>query len=361
MPRKRLPPPALATKESALEYYRQGGYTVLRGAKLAGCSYPSFRWWLDEYGIPRDRSQRKAAARVANPDWQPEVEFPDRREFPENTDDIREKYLAWHDAVRQWDIQQDTATVRIDTDLPIGICQRGDWHIGNEHTDLRTFIAHERLILATPGLYSFENGDLQDGYIEGSKMTGVHEALQRPRTQRHFVWDALKRLRGRVLGLTKGQHDAWSVKTADFDPVEWVAHDYEIPYLGHGGLLTLEVGETTYTMHVRHKGKYNSIFNATHSIKQAWRFFEDSDIGVHADKHTPAVELVEWKGAVRLAMRPGSYKPSDDFSQSLGFMPARPIMPIVILWPNERRFEAHWCLEWGAEALTRIRRALSER
>ena len=360
MPRKRLPPPALATKESALEYYRQGGYTVLRGAKLAGCSYPTFRWWLDEYDIPRDRSQRKAAARVANPDWQPEVEFPDRAQFPTDTDEIREKVIEWQEQVQRWDLRQEKATVRIDTDLPIGICQRGDWHIGSEFTDYKTFFAHEALILATPGMFTFENGDLHDAYIEGSKMGGVHEALMRPRTQRHFVWDALKRLRGRVLGLTKGQHDGWSVKTADFDPVEWAAHDYEIPYLGHGGLLTLEVGEVKYTMHVRHRGRFNSAFNATHSIKQAWRFAEDSDIGVHADKHTPAIEFVEWKGACRLAMRPGAYKPTDDFSQGYGFMPSRPIMPVVILWPDRRHFEAHWSLEGGSEALTRIRRALSE-
>jgi len=307
-----------------------------------------------EHGVSWHTANRRLLASEAPP-----PEFPDRKQFPEDSADIRTALLEWQRQVRKWDSQQDTATVNIDTALPIGICERGDWHLGSEHTDYKTFYAHQDLIVATPGLYTFENGDLHDGYIEGSKMTGVHEALVRPRTQRHLVWDALKQLRGKVLGLTKGQHDAWSVKSADFDPTEWAAHDYEIPYLGHGGLLTLNIGETTYTMHVRHRGRFNSSYNATHSIKQIWRFSEDSDIGVHADKHTPAMEFVEWKGAVRLAMRPGAYKPTDDFSQGYGFYPSRPIMPVIILWPDRRHFEAHWTLEGGAEALTRIRNALS--
>ena len=355
----RQPPPALDSKEKCEALFLQGGRTVRGVGRLARCDRRTAAYWLDEYAIPREHSHRVSRDRVRNPDWTPEPIFPDRREFPDEKKPTRDAVIAWQEECRKWELQQDVATVEIDTELPIGICHRGDWHYGSERTDYKTFYAHQELIVATPGLYTFENGDLHDHYIQGSKMGGVHEALMRPRTQRHFVWDALKQLKGRVLGLTKGQHEAWAGAQADFDPVEWVAHDYEIPYLGHGGLIRLRVGKAWYTLHIRHKARFNSAYNPTHSIKQTWRFYQDSDIGVHADKHTPAVELVEWKGAVRVAIRPGSYKPADDFSEGIGFGQSRPIMPVTILYPNERRVDAHWGLEWGADALGRARQPMS--
>jgi len=328
--------------------------TVLGIAAHLHCSRNTVRRHLQAHGIEYEQRPLRAVDRQT-----PEPNFPDIKEFPGDAKQTWDEMIRWQKENRRWDISQQVATVEIPTELPVGIAIRGDWHLGNEQTDHERFLAHMDLIERTPGLYTIEAGDLIDGYIKPSMAEGQHEALARVRLQRHLVWDACERLKGRVLATASGQHDHWGVHQADFDPIEWVSADYRIPYLGHGGLLRLHAGKQEYTMHMRHKFRYESGTNRTHSIKQFWRFNGDSEIGCHADKHTPAIEHVLWKGEHRVAVRPGSYKPTDDFAESYGYPRAEPIMPVIILWPNEHRLSAEWTLEWGAEALGRWRAKLS--
>jgi len=321
------------------------GVSIRGAARMWGCSYYTARKRLLAGEIP--------PAIVEGAEG---PQFPDLKEFPKDTDGTWGKLIGFQAELRRWDIQQSAATVDLhNVDGPIGIAIRGDWHLGSESTDYETFKAHLDLIDTTPDLYTAELGDLIDGYVKPNMPTGHHEAMVRVRFQRHLVWDACKRLSGRVLCTVSGQHDHWGVHQADFDPVEWVSHDIEVPYLGHGGLLTLHVGEQTYTMHIRHKGRFRSSANITHGIKQHWRFVEDADIGCHADMHIPAIEHVHWKGEHRLAIRPGSYKPTDDYAQAGDFGTSPAVMPCLILWPDRKRMQAWWTLEEGAEYLRGLR------
>ncbi len=301
----RIPPPSLDTPEKTKAIFAEHP-TVKGVANAAGCDWHTARAWLDAYGIKRDHSQRKEDARLRNPDWHAKPNCPDLKDFPTDSGAMWDKLIDWQDEVNQWDVSQDEATVEIDTDLPIGIVFRADWHLGNENTDHKLFRQHCRCIADMPGLYDIEAGDLMDGFIKPTMPEGMHEALARPRMQRHLVWDTCNQLRGKVIAVVGGQHDHWGIHQADFDPVEWLGHDMRVPYLGHGGMVKLRVGKVWYSIHVRHLGRYNSVYNATHSIKQWWRFNGDSDVGCHADKHVPAMEFVWWKDEMRIACRPGT-------------------------------------------------------
>jgi hypothetical protein len=311
------------------------------------------------WGCSRHTAKKRLAAGEIPPELeQPEdagPQFPDLRTFPEDADSTWRTLIEWQDQSLQWERQQAEATVVLPDKAPVAITVRGDWHLGNQYTDYRSFLRHTELIQQTPGLYCVELGDLIDGYIQPSKLQGQHEALARVKVQRHLVWDAMKKLNGKVLALASGQHDHWSVFQADFEPVEWCAADNHVPYLGHGGLLRIQLGDQTYTFHVRHKYRYNSSYNATHSIKQFWRFDGDSDVGVHADKHTPAAEYVIWKGELRIAARPGTYKPHDDWEDSFGYPEGKPIMPTILLWPDHREMQVLWTVERAADMLPGLR------
>ena len=311
------------------------------------------RWGCSRYTAEK----RLEAGEVPPEPDQTGPRFPDIKEFPKDKDALWEAMFAFQYEIQKWDIHQSSATADLtDETQPIGIVVSGDWHIGNENTNLRELKADIDLIAQTPGLYCFHMGDLIDGYVKPNMPTGSHEAMVRVRTQRHLAWDACSRLAGKVLCTVSGQHDHWGVQQADFDPIEWVSSDHRVPYLGHGGLLTLKLSGQDYRIHVRHKGRYRSQVNVTHGIKQHWRFVQDADIGCHADLHVPAIEHVLWKGEHRLAIRPGSYKPTDDFCDAGDFGLSPAVMPTIILWPDRRRIQAMWTLGEGAEYVSRLRK-----
>lgn len=63
--RKRIAPSRLASVEGAKVTFAEGGYSITGAAGVADCCYETARYWLDHWGIERDRSQRNTAARKA--------------------------------------------------------------------------------------------------------------------------------------------------------------------------------------------------------------------------------------------------------------------------------------------------------
>jgi len=327
--------------------------TVKRLALMWGMHEVTVRRHLRKHGLEWFHGHTTAANRAPK---HVEPKMLDLRRFPTDKGPSWKHLIDWQDAQNQFDITQDTARVQLDVTSPIVVVFRGDWHLFGAKTDHRTFVRHQALLRHTPMVYTIENGDFHEGYIQTTKMGGVHEQVGRPKIQRHFLWDALEQLKGKVLCTTSGQHDHWGVHEADFDPIEWVSSDFRVPYLGHGGELSLTVGEVTYLIRVRHRGRGNSKDNPVHSIIVDWKENGATDICTHADKHIPAVLQVPYEGLMRIAARPGSYKKSDDWTKSHGFADAEPVMPGVVLFPDERRMLGFYEFEEAIEYLSRLRR-----
>ena len=316
--------------------------SIRESARLWGCSYYSAK------------KRREAGEDPPEPD-QTGPRFLDMKQYPESAESLWQSVIDSQGERAKWNRRQETVQVHVDTNLPISITGRGDGHLGNENTDHATFREHTRLLAETEGMYVIGLGDETDGYIKPSMMNGIQEATIRVKLQRMLVWDTWKALRGKMLAACKGQHDDWASQLADFDPIEWATSDFDIPYVGHGGDIALTVGEQEYLIRISHKGKGSSATNPFHSIMRDWRENGSTDITFHADKHTACVAKIHFQGEMRVAARPGSYKLTDEFTQSLGFGRAIPAMPTIILWPDKRRLEVFDTIEGGAEYLSRLR------
>jgi len=251
-----------------------------------------------------------------------------------------EKLIDLQDDILKREHTQSHVKISIKTDRPILLVVRADWHFGSVHTNHRRFLEDNELIKERPYVKTIEGGDLIDGGILSRMVELVQEQLAPVKLQRQVLWAVLKEISKNVLVLVKGQHDSWAEQIACFDPIEWASHDTKIPFIGWGGKVTLTVGEQQWEMVIRHNFPFNSSYNATHTNKQLMRMGEHgvTDISIVCDKHVPAYEEFLMHGQMRIAMRPGSYKPRDFFSQKHGFSSALPLMPGVILWNDQRKF-----------------------
>lgn len=286
-----------------------------------------------------------------------EPEFSDLKEYPRDPTKLLDFLELAQVEHQEWDTAQREVAVTIDTKLPIAVAFRGDWHAGNRYTLYKLLRRDNEIIHDTAGMYTAELGDFCDAFIKPNMQDGIQEALVPPKMQRHYVWASYaKYLVGSVLGDVTGQHDSWASQLAGFDPVEWMSHDFGVPYLKHGGTIHLQVGEQEYQLSLRHKAKGHSQWNPTHSNIRTLFFDKHYDVVAHADKHVFAIQQIEHQGEQSVLLRPGAYKPYDNFSDSHGYLEVKPTIPVVIFYPDRHEMQVIQGMETAAEILRAVRR-----
>jgi len=323
----------------------------------------SLREAARRWGCHWTTAKKRLAAGEEPPDTSHiEPSFPDLKDFPEDPKellDFVEKAAEQHQA---WDIAQRVVEANIATDLPIAVAFRGDWHVGNRNTLYKLLRRHNEIIRDTDGFYTAELGDFCDAFLSERMADGQQEAVIPVKMQRHYLWACYAvYLRGKVVGEVTGQHDYWASQRAAFDPVEWLSHDFKIPYLRHGGLIQLTVGEQSYEIKVRHKAKGHSQWNPTHSNVRTLYFDRHYDVVAHADKHIFGIQQVQHERKPSILIRPGAYKPYDNFSDANDFPASEPIIPVVIFYPKERDMQCVRGLEQAANILSRLRHGVGAR
>ena len=268
------------------------------------------------------------------------VEFLDQRLCKENYDNIWDTIIKFQTELHSVDIEQTEAHLSIDTDKWIGIAFQGDLHLGNMATDYVTLLQHKEMILNTPNLYLVINGDYCNNYISGSHAGGAFEALFPPATQKTLAKNYVEDLEEKILALVAGCHDLWSLKIDDFDITEYLAKHGNAVYLGSGGDLYLTIGNTTYKIRMRHKYRFNSADNPTHTVKKMFEKDGGFDVGVVSHNHISAMEESQKTGLdgnlKRIFLRAGSYKAKDRYSKQLGFMDGSTSVPVVLFNPKTR-------------------------
>ena len=111
-------------------------------------------------------------------------------------------------------------------------------------------------------------------------------------------------------------------------------------------------GKIPYNFAIRHKRRGNSNINPSRVVKKMWEDGEsDFDIGVVGHHHTPVIENFTRHGLERWAVRPGSYKIIDGYSEMIGFQKERATCPLVILSPDARHIQVFSDLRDGLETL----------
>jgi len=232
----------------------------------------------------------------------------------------------------------DHTTFSIDTDKPIALAFVADAHIGAitcKYSELRDRFNE---MAATDGLYLISIGDTHDNYNPGKHPAGMFEQIIPPSLQKQLVEYLYMKMKGRWIAAIGGCHEAWSHDVDDYDWTEYLSRKLECANLGEGGTVSLTVGPTTYEIMARHKYRFNSSLNMTHSVKRMREQLGDFDIGALAHFHTAAIEQVMLgDGKDRVFIRPGSFKGADRWSRQIGFTDVGAFIPTVILFPNEKR------------------------
>ena len=265
----------------------------------------------------------------------------DLKALPEYAD-VEEMWRSleeYQDKCRSLSTHQEAVTVDMsDTEDPIIVAFLADLHIGAFSGKYRELHDRVELLSKTPNCYVVSCGDTVDNYLPTFHTQGQFSEICPPEVQKVMVEYIFERLNDRVLALVQGCHDEASHYADDFDWTKYLCSKLGCANLGFGGTVTLKLGKESYVVHARHKYRFNSAFNLTHTVKRLREQVGDFDIGCVAHNHQASVEEVPMPdGKTRVFVRPGSFKAPDRYARSLGYVDTGAQVPSVILFPSERK------------------------
>lgn len=231
------------------------------------------------------------------------------------------------------------ASVTLPDDGPVLVVVLSDLHVGHVNCDMPRLRRDLELVRNTPGVYAVLLGDLIDNVVTAVTSRGMsHEQLAPIRVQKALVDDAVEFLgAGNVLGMVLGNHDAFSIRSDDYDPVAYWAKKTGCPYLGPFGFLNVTVGAETYRILASHMFRMRSSFNLTHQAKRLEDFQGAADAVFTGHTHESAAESTYRQHRHKFYGQCGSYLSTTRYSKSLGFGQVNADMPGVILWPDRHK------------------------
>jgi predicted phosphodiesterase len=240
--------------------------------------------------------------------------------------------------LQDFDDRQTEVSIEIDDDKPIGIVFSGDQHIGSLYTDHEQMIKDYEVIKNIDGLYVILMGDLRDNYITRSHAGGSFEQAFTANNQaivaEHVIEEYLSE---KTLVVLKGNHDAWSVKETGEDFIQYLARKIGKPFLWYGGEIKINLNGANYLIHAHHTHRNHSSLNTTNSQRN---LFNNTHADVIALGHLHFNEVHNKSGGKNkdtIWIRSGSYKIQDDYGQYLGGLKGDSRLPMVILYPKEKK------------------------
>lgn len=245
--------------------------------------------------------------------------------------------------------------VEFPDDEIIGISFVSDQHISvGAPIELKRMREDAELIDATDGLYAVYGGDGVDNHCM------IRPAMLNSKSTPKVEWILYDHLLSiaaeKIIAMISGNHDLWSEKMAGIDMVSYLAAKNKLHYSPHEARILVKVGQVTYKLAIRHKYRFNSSLNQTHSHKQWWRNGEaDFDVGVLCHLHEPAMEPFNGHGLRRWALRPGSYQVTSSYTEQEGFNMTWPTCPTVLLFGKSREIIGFEDVRQAAKVLTALR------
>ena len=212
-----------------------------------------------------------------------------------------------------------------------------DQHIaGNNVVALKRMREDAELIANTPGLFACLGGDSIDNHIK--HRAAMLHARTTPGDQYELFDYYLSIFADSILGVITGNHDDWSAQIAGVDILASICKKHGIKCSSDEARISARVGDIEYKLAWRHKYRFSSTINQTHSPKQWYRFGpEIFDIGVVCHHHETAVEAYVQHGKQTWVCRPGAYQINSAYGRQGGYNDSMPACPTFILFPDERR------------------------
>lgn len=237
-----------------------------------------------------------------------------------------------------------------------------DTHFGSPHTDYMALKRDAEIIRDTPGMRAWFHGDGIDNYIV-PKLLGKQreQGMPHSREVRAFCsW--LEMILEKLDLVVAGNHDNWTIKASGIDVVREVVKRAHILYHPQQVFVKVCFGDVEQSrvmrrVLVRHKWRFNSVFNPTHGLEVGWdRGDYDYDWAIGGHTHIATLCRPFYRhGRMRSAILTGTYKLDDDFGEEVGFAGSQGRgCGAMILYPDGRELFVE-DLETAAEFLAYLR------
>lgn len=206
-------------------------------------------------------------------------------------------------------------------DEPVAIAFLSDLHIGSAGTDYAAIREDAELIKHTPGLYAGFHGDGTDNWIVG-KLTSLQRGQAVGFDAERLLFESwVSMIADKLLWWVGGNHDAWSEKLIGSSPDRALIKDKLILWDRNQCAVKINHCGITRTALIRHKWRFNSVFNATHGLQVGWERGDidyDWAIGGHTHIGTYCHPFHRHNKR-RYAILTGTYKHVDGFGEEIGF------------------------------------------
>lgn len=230
-------------------------------------------------------------------------------------------------------------------------CPIGDMHLGHDGVDYERAEADARLIGSCKYARGYNIGDSIDNFIKAKILDAIINATTTPKQQIKLLTQYLEFFNGNLILMVGGNHDRFTKKVSGLD---WLA-----PFTEKAGVIYSPdefniffqyPSGIEYYFKLRHKYKYKSVYNITHTLKQMLRFSDKLfDVGVTGHDHIVALEQVPMYGEVRTFIKTGTYKVADPFTLEMGFTDGQPIFPCWVTNPFEKKIIPFFYISDGVE------------
>lgn len=294
-------------------------------------------------------------------------------ELPEDPAALERLFSAYREVVAAGGEIAGKPSKRLDwrpvEDGPVGVAFVSDIHAGAS-IDYERFESDLRTIRDTDGLYAIINGDLTENTKPQAKSgSALYSAvfgapgLQLAYMATRLGWIA-EPPRHKLLAIVEGNHDGFDGRWAGIDRLPDLAKHLGAEYFTEtGGSVFVHLGGQTYHIVVRHNHAGISQLNKGNSARRLYDEWpwasEHADVIALAHTHEPHLEQVQRKGEVVTYVRSGTYKIRDEWAENNGWRSAYGV-PVVVLWPGERRVVAFHGSQFG-EAVEYLRMARERR
>lgn len=243
-------------------------------------------------------------------------------------------------AVQQYDMNVPFWRVQLPADQVCGVVFGGDFHLGHTHTNYDLVHTYFKTIKEVPNLFTVLMGDIIDNSVNAYSPKGTTNIVDKygqMRLVEHLLYSVGDG--GKILYMIEGNHEMRSYLSDHFRVCDWLCGEHNNRYGGYGKPFTIQHGEHSYKVFVRHHAKGHSQYNPLHACIRAILFeyseyARDADIVATAHKHESAVARYNVGGKERMLLAIGNSVNWDDYAERSGFLTGIDEYPVVVFYPG---------------------------
>lgn len=221
-----------------------------------------------------------------------------------------------------------------------------DIHVGADHHDERRFDLALQWCKENDA-HIFLNGDLVENSIIVGKSPGEMLLDQRS-TPTEQVKEFCRKLQpfaraGKVVGITRGNHEARSRREALLDLCELIAAHLRVPYMGIGGYVRLKYGDHLYVGGIQH-GR-SGAKNIWAELDKYAALYPQADFVAAGHNHALDARrvnslVIDRRGQEKVQclwqVRTGTYLGFSDYAREMALAPSAMGSPVLTFQPKAR-------------------------